>query len=101
MIYRFHPEAESEFNDSITYYDSQKEGLGLEFAGEVDFTIQRILRYSFAWTRITRGCRRCLTKRFPFGVIYSIQEDIIYIIAIMPLSRKSGYWENRLDQEAC
>lgn len=99
MIYRFHPEAESEFNDSITYYDSQKEDLGMEFTEEVDSTIQRILQYPFAWTKITRACRRCLTKRFPFGVIYSIKEDIIYIIAIMPLSRKPGYWENRLGQE--
>jgi len=96
MKYRFHPEAESEFNDSLAYYDSIKENLGKEFAEEVYSTIQRILQYPNAWTKITKGCKRCLTKRFPFGVIYSIKEDCIFIIAVMPLSRKPGYWENRL-----
>jgi plasmid stabilization system protein ParE len=95
MNYRFHPEAESEFNDSVAYYESQKVGLGIAFAEEVRSTIQRILQFPLAWTKISRGCRRCLTKRFPFGVIYSIKEDCIFIIAIMPLSRKPGYWEKR------
>ena len=98
MIYRFHPDAESEFNDSMAYYDSQKEGLGMEFAEEIYATIQRILQFPLSWTQISKGCRRCITKRFPFGVIYSIKEDLIFIIAIMPLSRKPGYWENRLDK---
>ena len=77
MIYRFHPDAESEFTDSINYYDSHKEDLGREFSEEVYSTIQRILQHPYAWTKITNGCRRCLTKRFPFGIIYSIREDYI------------------------
>nr|MDO8084986.1 type II toxin-antitoxin system RelE/ParE family toxin [Candidatus Sigynarchaeum springense]MDO8115505.1 type II toxin-antitoxin system RelE/ParE family toxin [Candidatus Sigynarchaeota archaeon] len=95
MNYRFHPEAESEFNDSVAYYEAQKTGLGIEFSEQVFSTIQRILRFPLAWTKMTKGCRRCLTKRFPFGVIYSIKEDYILIIAVMPLSRKPGYWESR------
>lgn len=95
MNYRFHPKTESEFYDSVAYYESQKDGLGLEFSEEIYSTIQRILQYPSAWTKITKGCRRCLTKRFPFGVIYSIQENYILIIAVMPLSRKPGYWQDR------
>ncbi len=100
MIFRFHPDAESEFLDSVAYYDSQEVNLGLEFAEEVYATIQRILQYPNAWTKVTGGCRRCHTKRFPFGVIYLIkeEEDCIYIVAIMPLSRKPGYWEHRLNK---
>jgi hypothetical protein len=99
MMYRFHPEAESEFNDSVAYYDSQKEGLGMEFVGEVFAAIQRILQFPLSWPKITKECRKCITKRFPFGLIYSIKEDCIFIVAVMPLSRKPGYWENRLTQD--
>ena len=48
MIYRFHPDAETEFTDSVVYYDSQQENLGSEFAEEVYSTIQRILQHPSA-----------------------------------------------------
>lgn len=32
MIYLFHPEAESEFNDSVAYNDFQEKNLGLDFS---------------------------------------------------------------------
>ncbi len=96
MNYRFHPEAESELNDSVAYYESQKDGLGMEFLKELESTIQRVLNHPSAWPKISDRCRRCIVNRFPFGIIYSLLEDYILIIAIMPLSRKPGYWESRL-----
>ncbi len=98
MNYRFHPEAESEFNDSVAYYESQEKGLGIAFSEEVHSTVQRILQFPLAWTKVTKRCRRCLTKRFPFGGIYLIKDDSILVIAVMPLSRKPGYWEKRSDE---
>ncbi|NMC04778.1 MAG: type II toxin-antitoxin system RelE/ParE family toxin [Candidatus Lokiarchaeota archaeon] len=82
----------------MAFYESQKSGLGVAFAEEVLATIQRILRLPLAWPTISKQCRRCLTKRFPFGIIYSIKQEYILIVAIMPLSRKPGYWEKRTGQ---
>ena len=39
MKFKFHPEAEEEFNSAIDYYEETKEHLGLEFASEVYATI--------------------------------------------------------------
>jgi len=41
--------------------------------------------------------RRCLVHRFPYGIIYAIENDTIYIAAVMHLRREPGYWERHRD----
>ena len=95
MKFSFHPNAESELNDAIDYYNQIQEGLGLEFAKEVYLTIENIMSYPMAWTVLSKNTRRCLLNRFPFGVIYQVQSGEIIIIALMHLNRKPGYWKKR------
>ncbi len=96
MNFSFHPEAENELNASIDYYEECKNGLGLEFANEVYSTIQRILNFPKAWQILDKDIRRCLTNRFPFGIIYYQRNDEIIILAVMQLNRKPNYWKNRI-----
>jgi len=70
MTYSFHPDAELELNISVEYYQECKDGLGGEFAYEVQKTIQRILEFPTAWKKLDGEIRRCLTNRFPFEIIY-------------------------------
>ncbi|MEA1920124.1 MAG: type II toxin-antitoxin system RelE/ParE family toxin, partial [Campylobacterota bacterium] len=88
MTYSFHPDAELELNASVDYYEEYKTDLGSEFAHEVQKTIQRILLFPTAWQKLDGAIRRCLTNRFPFGVIYYQSDDEIIILAIMQLQRK-------------
>jgi plasmid stabilization system protein ParE len=96
MTYSFHPHAEIEFNQAIDYYEECQVNLGLEFAEEVYGTIQRILAFPNAWQLLDDGIRRCLTNRFPFGVIYYQREQEIIILAVMQLNRKPDYWIDRV-----
>jgi plasmid stabilization system protein ParE len=95
MKYRFHPEAESELNEAVDYYDACQEGLGLEFAREIHATIENIREFPLAWTPLSQNTRRCLVSRFPYGVVYQPKGDEIVIIAIMQLNRKPDYWSER------
>ncbi|MEA1915834.1 MAG: type II toxin-antitoxin system RelE/ParE family toxin [Campylobacterota bacterium] len=95
MKYSFHPEAEIEFNISIDYYEECQINLSLEFANEVYKTIQRILDFPNAWQPLDNDIRRCLTNRFPFGIIYYQKDDEIIILAVMQLNRKPNYWLSR------
>ncbi len=70
MKYSFHPEAEVEFNQAIDYYENCAEGLGNDFAVEVYSAIEQIVAYPKAWTILAEDVRRCLTRRFPYGVLY-------------------------------
>jgi len=96
MRYSFHPDAKRELFEAINYYEECKSGLGLEFAKEVYSTIQRIIRFPEAWSKLSKNTRRCLTNRFPYGVIYQRADDEIIIIAVMQLNKEPDYWKKRL-----
>lgn len=96
MTFSFHPEAKTEFNEGIDYYEKCESGLGYDFAIEVFANIQNIVNYPAAWPIIEEGIHRCLVSRFPYGVIYSINQDEIFILAVMHLRRHPDYWKSRL-----
>lgn len=95
MNYSFHPDAEKELDEAIAYYNGYQNGLGLEFAKEVYLAIQNILSFPHAWTPLSATTRRCLTNRFPYGVIYQLADEEVYIIAVMQLNREPNYWKKR------
>lgn len=96
MKYGFHPEAEAEFLDAIEYYEGCKPGLGYEFAIEVHSTIENILSYPNAWTILEENIRRCQVRRFPYGIVYSQDGDVIFVLAVMHLHRDPDCWKNRV-----
>ena len=95
MTFDFHPEAETEFLEAIAFYESCAPGLGEDFSLEVYSAVQNILSYSHAWPIVEDDVRRCLTNRFPYGVLYSIESDRVYILAVMHLHRHPDYWKSR------
>ena len=99
MIFSFHPAARVELNEAVDYYEGCQSGLGCQFAEEVFATIARILQYPSGWSPISRRARRCLTTRFPYGVIYEIKEEEVRILAVAHSHRRPEYWRGRLDKE--
>jgi len=95
MTFDFHPEAEEEFLEAIAYYESCAPGLGEDFSLEVYSTVQNILSYAHAWPILEGDIHRCLTGRFPYGVLYSIESDRVHILAVMHLHRHPDYWKDR------
>jgi len=91
----FHPEAHAELLRATAYYDDLAEGLGIDFAAEVHDAIQRIVDLPHAWPEIRSGIRRCMVRRFPFGIVYAPAGEDIVVLAVMHLHRRPGYWANR------
>ena len=98
MKFYFHPDADTEFDKTVEYYEECEPGLGLEFAEELYSTISRIIKHPQAWSLMSKNTRRCLTNRFPYGIIYQIKNGWLRIIAVANLNRRPGYWRKRLDQ---
>jgi len=90
--------AVAELYEAISFYNIQRQGLGLEFAKEVQDTIERIKQNPEAWTTVYRSkrARRCLTNRFPYGIIYQIRDNTIMIVAVMHQRRRPQTWQSRL-----
>jgi hypothetical protein len=91
--------AGAELAEAVSYYNTQSEGLGYDFAAEVRRTLERIVQYPDAWTLLSKRTRRCRTNRFPYGVIYQLRTDTLLIVAIMHLSRNPETWKSRLKQK--
>jgi plasmid stabilization system protein ParE len=92
---KFHSEARKEFFKAANYYEEQVVGLGDIFIDEVENVLEVIEQYPSSGTKITPAERRFLVSRFPYGVVYTVEEDLITIFAIMNLRQKPNYWESR------
>lgn len=51
------------------------------------------------WQIVDQDIRRCLTRRFPYGILYTIEADYILILAVMHCSREPDYWKARLNEQ--
>jgi plasmid stabilization system protein ParE len=88
--------AQRELDDAVAWYNEQAAGLGLEFLDELDRTVRRALAFPTSCPEIEQGIRRCLLARFPFGLIYGIDDETIVVIAVAHLHRRPRYWIDRL-----
>lgn len=95
MTCSFHPEAKDDLNEAIEYYENCEPGLSDDFSSEVLATIGNVVNYPTLWPIIEEDIRRCLVNRFPYGIIYSIEQGGIFILAVMHLRRHPDYWKNR------
>jgi len=96
MEIRFLDLAQAEFDEAVAYYNSQLPGLGDDFLAQVLKALDRIKQFPKAWHPYTKNTRRCLVRRFPYGVVYQILKDEILIVAIQNLHRKPDYLHDRI-----
>jgi hypothetical protein len=56
------------------------------------------LKFPKAGSLLTNDVRRCRTNKFPYGIVYMLEdnEHTIIIVAVMHLHREPGYWKDRL-----
>ena len=71
MDYAFHPEARLEYLGAADFYEQRRPGLGANFSLEIEAAIERILEAPTRWPVFEGDVRRCLTHRFPYGILYA------------------------------
>ena len=91
--------AAAELTDAVAFYNQQSEGLGFQFAVEVQRTIERIAEFPEAWPVLSKRTRRCRMRRFPYGLIYHVRDETLLIVAVMHLHRHPDAWRDRLPYE--
>ncbi len=95
MRFEFSPEAQAEFSDGESYYERQVPGLGARFRADVRDALKRLGHWPLA-APVERGqIRRMILSRFPYKLLYAIEPDHIYIIAVAHLHRAPDYWIER------
>jgi len=88
-------EARQEFEAAVRYYNRQVLGLGTEMRAEVRAALRRVIAWPLACP-IERGdIRRLILSRFPYKLLYAVEADHIYLIAVAHLHRMPDYWVDR------
>ncbi len=87
--------AKLELEDAVRFYNLQHAGLGKKFEVEVKKAALRIAKYPTAWSNESGEVRKCLLHKFPYNLLYSIENDHILVIAVAHQHRKPNYWVER------
>ncbi|MBH8573568.1 type II toxin-antitoxin system RelE/ParE family toxin [Nostocaceae cyanobacterium CENA369] len=95
MRYVFHPEALTEYAEAVQYYMEQRVEVAQAFIDVVEDAVHRLRQSPTRYIVIDEDIRQCLTRKFPYGIIYTIEQDYILILAVMHCSREPGYWKSR------
>jgi len=90
------PEAKADLLDIFHWYQEQRQGLGHDFELCVEEVISKIQRNPFIHKEIFPNVRRSVTKRFPFGVFYTVGDEKIIILAVLHARRDPLKWKNRI-----
>jgi plasmid stabilization system protein ParE len=93
---RFLAPAQRELDDAVAWYNEQVIGLGLEFLDELDRAVRRVLAFPLSYPEIEPGIRRCRLARFPYGLIYGVDDETVVIVAVAHLHRRPRYWIDRI-----
>jgi toxin ParE1/3/4 len=95
MRYMFHPEALAEYSEAVRYFAEQRVEVAQAFINTIEDTVYRIRESPDRYASIDDDVRRCMARKFPYGVLYTIEQDYILILAVMHCSQEPGYWKNR------
>ena len=96
MNIRFLTLAETEVDEAVFWYQEQSEDESLRFLNELDRAVQVVRAYPLIGAEIEADIRSFLFRRFPYSLIYGIDEGVIVVIAVAHQSREPRYWADRI-----
>ena len=97
MSYQFHPEAEAEHLETITYYETQQPGLGASYLAEFEAALERVCDGPSRYPIERRpDIRRIRLPRFPFTVLFREARGTVQVLAVAHYRRRPFYWLSRL-----
>jgi len=95
MTIKIFDEAEKDIAMGMSFYESQKEGLGKYFLNSILADIESLHIYASIHIVIS-DYYRLLAKRFPFSIYYKVKNKIIYIYAILDCRKNPNSIAQRL-----
>jgi hypothetical protein len=98
MKSRFHDAAAAELTEAVAYYDGKASGLGDRLLAEVKAATRLIERYPEIAPVVDLGVRARALSKFPYNLIYVVEPEELFVLAVAHLSRRPGYWADRIPE---
>ncbi|MGK5091026.1 type II toxin-antitoxin system RelE/ParE family toxin [Deltaproteobacteria bacterium TL4] len=90
-------EASKDLQDGSAFYDRKEQGVGDYFWDSLIADIESLLL--FAGVHVKRfGFYQMLSKRFPYAIYYEIKENVVRIVAVLPMRRDPAWIRKKLQK---
>ena len=98
MAYKldFHPEAEGELDEAVSWYKEQQDGLEQVFFDDYLALEKRLEDTPQQFPVVFEDVRRANFSKFPFSIFFAIEQVSVFIYAIFHQKRNPKEWEKRL-----
>jgi toxin ParE1/3/4 len=92
---QFTKEALFDIEEIIFWYEDQREGLSFDFELCIEVGINEIQRAPSAFQKRYKDVKIRFINRFPYGLHYITNNEIITIIGVFHTSRSPNNWTKR------
>ena len=90
-------EAHQDIFEAVLWYEAKREGLGAEFYAEVEKVKNLLATNPTIFEIKYRGKVRWIqTERFPYIVVYIVNEKNVVILAVVSTHRHPKIWKVRI-----
>jgi plasmid stabilization system protein ParE len=89
------PEAKAELREARDWYDALRPELGERFALSVEAAVNDLTDDPLHFAVVHRGRRRAGIRRFPYAIIFEVQEQQILVIACFHSKRNPKHRRER------
>ncbi len=89
-------DALTEATAATAYYREKQAELGQRFVDAIEDAAAKIAYRPLLYRKLASDVRKCKRPHFPFGIVCSVREDAIYILAVMHMRQKPGYGKHRI-----
>jgi hypothetical protein len=96
MRHVFTEDAAIELEEAIEYYQLLSTQVARKFVDAIDNKLVQIEEHPGSAAKVRGEIRKSVLTSYPYSLIYSISDEIIYIIAFMNNYRKPDYWVSRI-----
>lgn len=97
MNHLLHPEADEEFAAAVRYYSEISPELGVRFYLEMERLLREACAHPKRYWMFEPPARRHSSGDFPCAVVFLEKPEHIWVVAVMHMKRRPGYWRDRLD----
>jgi plasmid stabilization system protein ParE len=88
--------AETEYDDAVGRYESERPGLGTEFRAVIEQHFQRIAENPDLFPKVRGEVRRAVVlRRFPFVIHFLVEAKRIVILSVFHTSRDPEQLKHR------
>ena len=82
MILRYTDRSKDDIEFAFRWYEIQRRGLGFDFLDCIEMSVCNILRFPEMYKISYSVFRRCVIRRFPFSIFYTIENEEIVIHSV-------------------